>query len=427
MLTEETQPNIEPEQQVAATLPTGGNLWRDRDFNIFWLGQGLSAVGDAFGVLALPLLVLQATGSVAQMGLVTGTFGIGQLIAGIFAGIIVDRVDRRRLMIACDLGRAVLYAAIPAGWWLAGPQLWLIYVVSGLGALLGNVFAVGNITAVANLVDKSQITEANGRLQATYSVAFLVGPMLAGLVSNQFGPSTAIGIDAFSFLISAASLMLIRLRRPARAVPEKPEGKMEGLLAGMRFLWNEPVMRWLTILLGFYSFLSFAGLDLFVYHLKHNLEQSDNTVGIVLGLASVGGILGSVVAAWMRRRWGFAACWLGASVVQAVALGAIGISPYLVTITTMVALFQAASSVRGIMSMSLRQEITPDHLLGRVTSAFWMFLNMPGPLGAAVMTAFAEKTSTPLAIIVMGAGGIVLAVIGFFTPIAHQTSGKVIE
>ena len=111
----------------------------------------------------MPLLVLQATGSVAQMGLVTGTFGVGQLVSGIFSGPLIDRVDRRRLMVLCDLGRTLLYGSIPLVWLMFGPQMWLIYVVAGLGALLGNTFQVGSITAVANLVKKSQLTEANGR------------------------------------------------------------------------------------------------------------------------------------------------------------------------------------------------------------------------------------------------------------------------
>src|SRR5947207_2702165 len=96
----------------------GSRLWHNTHFNIFWFGQLLSNLGDAFAILAFPLLVLQATGSVAQMGLVTGTFSVGRLLVGIFAGAIVDRYDRRMLMICCDLLRFLLYAVIPVSWWL---------------------------------------------------------------------------------------------------------------------------------------------------------------------------------------------------------------------------------------------------------------------------------------------------------------------
>src|SRR6478609_1769845 len=116
------------------------NLWRNRNFNIFWAGQTFSNLGDSFALIALPLLVLQATGSVAQMGLVTGTFGLSSLFTNLISGVVVDRVDRRLLMVWCDLGRLVVNGLIPLIWWLAGPQIWLIYLVTAVSASLGSFF-----------------------------------------------------------------------------------------------------------------------------------------------------------------------------------------------------------------------------------------------------------------------------------------------
>ncbi len=398
-------------------------LSRNRNFNIYWSGQILSAFGDAFGFLALPLLVLQATGSVAQMGLVTGTFGVGQLVAGVFSGMIVDRVDRRKLMIVCDLVRTLLYATIPLAWWLSGPQLWLIYVVAGVGACLGNAFQVSNITALANLVDRDQITEANSRMQLGYALMFMVGPMLAGLVSQAFGPSIAIGVDALSFLASATSLYFVRLRRASAQRPqgaERSESKIEELLAGVRFLMSNPVMRWLTILLAGFGFLATAGLDLFIFHLKHDLGQNDGAVGVLFAVASIGSIGGALAAPAIRRRWGFAGGWLGGSFVQSAALAGVGLVPNIPATGGLMISFTASQTICGINSMSLRQEITPDHLLGRVTSAFWMLMTAPGPIGAAIATALAERTSAPFVLLLMGLGGILLTTIGLFTPIRTQ-------
>ncbi len=188
-------------------------LERSRNFQIYWLGQSLSAVGDSFALIAMPLLVFEATGSVAQMGLVTATSGVGQIIAGVIGGSLADRLNRRRLMIGCDIARALLYATIPMIWAVWGPQLWLIYVVTALGAVLGNLFSITNIAAVANLVERHQIIDANARLQATYGLAFFVGPMLAGLVSHNLGgPAAAVGIDALSFTASFVTLIFVRLR-----------------------------------------------------------------------------------------------------------------------------------------------------------------------------------------------------------------------
>ncbi len=124
----------------------------DRNFSIFWAGQAFSVIGDAFVLVAVPLLVLEATGSVAMMGLVTAANGLGSLLSGVFTGAIVDRVDRRRLMIWCDVGRFALYGVVPFAWRLLGPHVALIYGITIAGAALAMLFGVAYITAVPNLV-----------------------------------------------------------------------------------------------------------------------------------------------------------------------------------------------------------------------------------------------------------------------------------
>src|SRR4051794_14006144 len=140
-----------------------GALWRDRDFGGFWGAQTLSVAGDSFALIAVPLLILNATESVAQMGLLTGVSGVASVVTGIFAGVLADRFDRRVLLIACDLLRVVLYALIPLAW-ISGPHIWLLYVVLPVAEAVGMVFQVTYVTAVRNLVGDAQVTEANGRL-----------------------------------------------------------------------------------------------------------------------------------------------------------------------------------------------------------------------------------------------------------------------
>jgi MFS family permease len=415
---------IEQTRRLSGADAPGARLWRNRNFNIFWAGQTLSVLGDSFALIALPLLVLQATGSVAQMGLVTGAYGVGQLAAGLFAGTLADRLDRRRLMIACDMARALLYATIPLGWWLgsaqgvgAPVQMLLIYAVTVLGAALGMCFQVAYITAVANLVDRDLITEANGRLQATFGLSFVLGPMLAGLVSARFGPPAAIGVNAVSFLASALSLSMIRLRRAAAAPPaERQPLVLEQLSAGARFLLRQPVLRAVTLLFLAFTLVAAGGRDLFIYYLKHDLGQNDAAVGVVFGMASVGSILGALLAPTLRRRWGFGACFLGGMLLEGVVLLLIGYAPGVAFVAAEAMGFTFGDSVRGINSMSLRQQITPDHLLGRVTAAFWTLVNVPGPLGAGAVTALAAQIGAPLVLALMGVAGLAIGLAGMFTP-----------
>jgi len=394
-------------------------LTRNRDFNVFWIGQTLSGLGDTFAVIALPLLVLAATGSLIQMGLVTGTFGAASLLAGVVAGPIVDRVDRRKLMIACDLVRAVAYSVIPLTWWLVGPQIAVLYVVTAIGAFFGNAFQVAAITAVANLVDKDQLTEANGRLQGSYALMFLVGPLVAGTLCHRYGAPVAIGLDALSFAVSAGSLTLLRLRR-ASAERATDEGWLKSLLEGLRFLWNEPRLRWITILLAGFALVASAFLDLFIFHLKRDLGQDDARVGMVFGVAALGSILGALAAAPMRKRFGFGATWLLAGFIQGVAVVLMGRSHTVFGVAMFACVFSFAMLLRSVTSITMRQEITPDHLLGRVTAAFWTLITAPAPIGATIATAIAERVGVTRVFVGMGAVTIALATIGVFTPLRRR-------
>lgn len=410
-------------EPTASAPPLGSpasRLWRNRGFNILWAGQTLSALGDAFALVALPLLVLGATGSVAQMGLVTGVYGIGQLIAGLFAGMLVDRMDRRAVMIVCDSLRLILYAALPIWWALAGPALWLIYVVSLFGALLGMTFQVAYMTAIANLVDRDQFTDANGRLQATYAVAYVVGPLLAGVITGRAGAPLAIGLDAATFALSAGSLLFIHLRAPASEEAARSgaarEGKLSELLAGARYLWSQTTLRAITWLTTILMLLVGGGIDLFIYHLKHDLGQSDTAVGVVLGLASVGAALGSTLASWLRRRLGFGVIWIGGFAISGVALALIGPAPAVWMIAALAMGFTMGDSLRAILQITLRQELTPDHLLGRVTSAFWTLGAVPTSLGAALAAGVAQRVGAPVTLLGMGIGVVALALLATLTP-----------
>ncbi|MEV4199891.1 MFS transporter [Micromonospora globbae] len=394
------------------------SLWRDRTFGTYWVAQSLSAAGDSFAYLAVPLLILHATGSVAQMGLLTAVAGAASVGAGVFGGVLVDRYDRRTLMIAADLVRLVLYGLVPLAW-LAGPQVWLLFVVLPISEAAGMVFQIAAVAAVRNLVDRDRITEANGRLQATYAMTAVAGPLLAGVVSARFGPSAAVAINAASFAVSAAGLLLIRFRRggDGDAVTVRREGPVAEFFAGARFLWRQPVLRALTVLLSLFIFLTYGFTDVLVYHVKHDLGGSDGTVGVVLGLAALGTVAGALLVAPLRRRRGFGVSWIGAHLTCGLALVGVGLAGNVPAVTVLTAVYLCGLSVGGICSMSLRQEITPDHLLGRVTSAFWSTHYSLGPAGAAVLTWAAGRFGAGAVTLVAGAGCVLIALAGLCTPV----------
>jgi predicted MFS family arabinose efflux permease len=378
-----------------------------RSFGVFWTVQTLSVAGDMFSFVAVPLLVLAATGSVARMGLLTAAAGVGRIVAGFFAGTIVDRFDRRTLMIACDALRAVLFGLVviaPAG---------ILYVVSPVAAAAGMVFQVAYVAAVPTLVDPDRITEANGRLNATYAAATIVGPMLAGLVSHASGPANAIGIDAFTFAVSAGGVALIRFRPSPRAATDP----RKDFLVGVRFLARHPALRSLTVLLTLQIFLTTGLEDVFIYFLKHDLGQDDRAVGYVLAIAGVGSIVAALIVARTRRRLGFGVCWIGSSALGGLALTFVGVNRSVALVAALVTVFTFSLGVGGVCSMSLRQQVTPNELLGRVTAAFWTVHYALAPLGAAVLTALAGRVGAPTVCLAAGIGCLVVAAAALLTPV----------
>ncbi|MCX4695778.1 MFS transporter [Streptomyces sp. NBC_01408] len=404
-------------------------LGRNKDFNVFWLGQALSVIGGSVSLLALPLLVLHATGSLVQMGLVTVVSAATGIVTGVFAGYVVDRVDRRRLMIVCDLARGLLLGAVPL-LWLAGPRIWLLYVLTALVGVLRTLFDVAYVTAVPNLVRPQDLTAANGRLMSTFAVGTLLGPVAAGFLTAAVGADWALALDGATFLVSAASLGWVRFDRPADrpAADTARAGAREGMfrevfVVGFRFLWAHPLLRPLTVLLTLLTFVTMGATDLLIYRVQHDLGQDAATLGYVIAAGGAGSLLAAFTAGTLRRVFGFGACWLTSVAMFGLAVAGTGVSRSVPLIAALTAVSMFGLTLGGVCSMTLRQELTPDHLLGRVTSAFWTVHNASGPVGAAVLTLLAARHGVPVVSLGGGAFCLLILVCGLLTPLRGSRIG----
>ncbi|MGW1519773.1 MFS transporter [Streptomyces sp. NPDC002287] len=405
------------------------SLWRDRDFTVFWLGQALSVVGGSLSLVALPLLVLAATGSLVQMGLITVVTGGTGILTGLFAGHVVDRCDRRRLMIACDLLRGLLLGALPLVWLTAGPAVWVLYVLTALVTALKTVFDVAYVTAVPQLVRAADLTAANARLMGTFALGTLAGPVAAGFLTAGPGGEWALGADGATFLVSAVSLRWVTFGRhtppPDDAPVPRPTGASgarrlrEVFAVGFRFLWGHTLLRPLTALLTLLTFVTMGATDLLIYRVREDLRQDAATLGYVIAVSGLGVIGAALLAGRLRRALGFGPCWLGAVALIAVAVAGIGLSGSVPVIAALAALFMFGTTLGGVTSMTLRQEVTPDALLGRVTSAFWTVHNAAGPVGAAALTGLGARYGVPAASVTGGALCLLILLAGLATPLRH--------
>src|SRR5262249_10236676 len=176
----------------------------------------------------------------------------------------------------------------------------------------------------------------------------------------------------------------------------------EELLAGVRHLFGEPVLRAVAIFFIALVMISMGVLDLMIFEIKNGLGGDDATVGVAMGAGALGSAIGGVAAKSLRARLGLGACFIGTTIVQAIAMIAMGALPSLAVIVIGGVLYSGGMTIRGVVTMSLRQQITPDELLGRVTAAFWTLSAILGPLGAAAATWVAESTGPRPVLVAIG-------------------------
>jgi hypothetical protein len=330
-------------------------------------------------------------------------------------------------MIGCDLARLALYALLPLLAAFGALRLEVIYVVALLTSIASNLFMVAYLAAVANLVEPHEVAGANGRLQATQALSYVIGSALAGGVCAQFGSTTAMGIDALSFGVSALMLSLVGFRRDRAERSEAPEHPLRELMTGLRFLVREPTLRALTVFQTGVALLGSVGasaaiIDVLVYRLKADFHESSGVVGTSLALSSVGAVLGAIAGGKLGRRLGLGVLATSGTGLQGSGLLLAGLGRN-VTLTILGGLLWSGGlTFRAVAVVSLRQTLTPDGLLGRVVSVGWVLIFSASALGAVFVTRLAAGAGSASAMTTLGALLVGVALLGALSPLQRASA-----
>ncbi|MEU3456055.1 MFS transporter [Micromonospora sp. NPDC006766] len=396
-----------PLRTPAAVPPPPGGLFRHRDFRLLWLGQTVSAVGSNVTAVALPLAavaVLDAT--TFQVAVLTAAAWLPWLLAGLPAGAWVDRVRRRPVMIACDLVSAALFLSVPVAAVLGVLTIGQLLVVA-LGAGLARVFfeTAGQVH-LPTLLRPEQVPEGNAKLHVTQTASYLVGPGLAGLIAQLAGAVTAVLLDAVTFLVSAVCLGRIRTveARPGR--PAGPSSLAGEVADGLRFVLRDRYLRVLTVF-GAASNIGLTGYQaVLVVFLVRSAGLPAGLVGLLIGLASVGGIVGAGLATVLARRFGSAHALLLAAAATGPPALLIPLAGPGLRVGWLVlggALVSLGVAVGNVVKGSFRQTYTPHVLLGRVTVSMQLLNYGTIPLAAVLAGALGAAWGPAGAIRVMTA------------------------
>lgn len=372
-----------------AVVPSNGF---QRDFRIFWTGQTISNVGNAVTFLMLPLLVYKLSGSALNLALTTVAEGLPYLLFGLAIGAWVDRLERKRLMIAVDFGRAAVLATIPILSVFDALTVWWIYVVAFIISTLSIAFNAAEFAAIPSLVETRDLVSANGRIQASYSAAFIAGPLIGGALLTFMPVEDVVLLDTFTFVCSACSLLLIR--RSFNAVRDsRPAGSIrQDIVIGLRFVWHHPVLRAISIMMLLVNFVYAPVNSQFVLFAGERLHASDAQIGLLYAAGGVGAVTFSVSAGRLRRRWPFSRVALGALMVMGVMVVALAASQAILGAALLWALIGGAGVLFNINTGTLRQSITPNEMLGRIITIASVVSVAFTPLGSLVGGLAIERT-----------------------------------
>jgi predicted MFS family arabinose efflux permease len=386
-------------------------LRRNRDFNLLLFGQVLSDLGGRVSGIAFPLLVLAMTGSPAKAGLVgaAGTFPL--LVLTLPAGALVDRWDRKRVMIIADSARFLALSSIVVALALDAlsfSQIVFVALVEGVGFVF---FSVGERSALPSVVPDHQLEAALARNQARDYGAVLAGTPLGGVLFG-LGRLVPFLFDAISYFVSVVTLLMIRTS--FRREPQPPsEGRLlREMRTGLSWFWRQPFIR-TTSLLAMGSDFVLNALYLVVIVIARQRGASPALIGAMFVFLGAGGILGSFAAGWLARRLRMR------TLVVAMPIAMVALIPLLILVPgrvtpgviygAMFLLFPAWNAAVG----SLRLRLTPDEMQGRTASIATLFSLGPVTVASLASGVLLEGAGSTPTVLLLGAVMIVVSTAAF--------------
>jgi MFS family permease len=359
-------------------------LWRHRDFRLLWSGQTISQTGSQVTIVALPLVaIVLLRASAFQVGLLSAATTAGFLLISLPAGVLADRVSRRRLMLGCDLVMVAVIGSVPAAQAAGVLTLGQLYLVALVSSACGAVFLVAYTSYLPALIGPGQLREGNAKLTTTQSVAQVAGPGLGALLVGLFGPALALIGDAGSFIASAVTLLMIR--SPDTRPPRTRQRLRAELGQGLGYVRREPVLRRAAAWSGTANFFVIMVETLGPVFLVRTVHLRPAYVGVLLALGAVGGVAGGLLSGSLTRRIGAARLtWLSTTVFMLP-----GLLIPLARPGWLVLLFAAGwmswtfgATLCGILMVSYQQATCPPALRGRVSAALRWINWGTLPLGA---------------------------------------------
>jgi MFS family permease len=417
---------------VTSTPPA--RLRSDRDFRRYWTARMASLTGSLVTAVAMPVLVYRISGSPGLTALTTTLEALPYLLFGLFAGVVGDRLDRKRVMVTSDLVNVVVIGSVPVAWWLGVLTVPHVLVAGFVAQTFFTFFDGANFGALPVLVGRDRVGEANAAIWGVGGVLDLVVPGAVGVALAVLHPADLLALDALSFVVSAVVVRSIRRALSSRREQAAQSSLRAGVAAvlreiadGQRFLWRHAGVRSNT-LIGMLQSIAGAGFMALVVPWSDRVLRIGTSgwrFGLVYSMWGVGGILAASLTPRLLRRMGAARLTL-LSIPLSAAFGLLvaTTSAWYVAVVGMVG-WGVAYQLVVINSLTYRQQETPEHLLSRVNTAGRMLSWGAGwTLGSVFAGALAGQVGVRPAMIGVVAVGAAAAAYAWLSPLRGIAAGE---
>jgi MFS family permease len=398
---------------VPTTRGRPSDLWHNRDFLLLWSGQAVSAAGTEVALLAYPLLVLTLTHSPAQAGLVGALRTLPYMFLCLPVGALIDRWDRKRVMVLCDTGCALALGTIPLALALHRLTLVQLCLVALVEGILFVFFNLANTACLPRIVSPEQLPLAVSRNYVAFNLAFLLGPLLGGAL---FAASHALPflVDALSFAASATATSRIRAEFQGERDAARRPLRVE-IGEGLGWLWRRPLIRFMMLFITSVDLLT-SGMPLIVIVLAQRQGASPAAIGVILAVAGIGGIFGAFLAPWAQRRHGFPRSFLAAIWLFTLAWPLLALARSGATLALVGAGVLLLWNTWDMLQFSYRLRLIPDVLQGRVNSVYRLGAYAGQTAGLALTGVLLQQLGPGATVLVLAVGVAVLAAITTAAP-----------
>ncbi|HDH5649866.1 TPA: MFS transporter [Staphylococcus aureus] len=354
----------------------------NKNFTFYLIGVAFSNMGSAFTTFVFPLMILKLTGSAFQVGIVSALSFIPYAILGLPAGALIDRLNKKSIMKCADIIRFVSYLSIPVLSFfnmLSIFQIYVVAIISGIGLVFHSISEVSIIPSIV----KEDLASANSYIYATQNVSEFLGPIIGGLLYTYMGYSILIFIDSMTFLLSFFSLILIKIESKSIFNQEKLSGKkfLSDVKVGFDYLLSNSTIRVMAVVVSLSNLIISPYYIYIVMFVKEDMNQSSQVLGLVLGISSLGALIGSLSASFLLKLFNFGKLIVIILFLDTIFRLMLPFSTYIFILISLLGLTYMTQSIINIAIITLRQKKCSEHMLGRVNSVFKTMVFAFRPIG----------------------------------------------